>query len=293
MRVLIVGGGICGLGTALLLARSNHEVTLLERDDQPPPTSPADAWDQWGRQGVAQFRQPHNFMPGLRLLLNEALPDVQQALRSAGAAKFDLLNPLPPSITDRSPRPIDDSLWTYTARRPVGEWVFARAAEQEPRIAIRRGIEVTALLRGTAASAGVPHIVGARTSGGEELRADLVVDARGRQSRNGDWLTLLDARRPREEQADCGFMYYTRYFKGTMPQRRGPVLTPVGSISLLTLVADNETWSVTIFASVGDQPLKQLRREKAWTNVVRACPMHAHASATATSPVATGMPSTT
>src|SRR5580765_7347074 len=146
MRVLIVGGGICGLGTALLLARHDHEVTLLERDDQPPPTSPVDAWDQWERQGVAQFRQPHNFMPGLRLLLEETLPDVQQALRSAGAATFDLLNPLPPSITDRSARPIDDSLWTYTARRPVGECVFARVAEHDPRISIRRGIEVTALL---------------------------------------------------------------------------------------------------------------------------------------------------
>ena len=41
-------------------------------------------------------------------------------------------------------------------------------------------------------------------------------------------------------------------------------------------MADNETWSVTIFASVGDQPLKQLRHEKPWTNVVRACPLHAH-----------------
>jgi 2-polyprenyl-6-methoxyphenol hydroxylase-like FAD-dependent oxidoreductase len=276
MRVLIIGGGICGLGTALLLARQNHDVTLLERDDQPPPASPADAWDQWGRHGVAQFRQPHNFMPGLRLLLDETLPDVQQALRTAGATKFDLLNPLPPSILDRSPRPIDDSLWTYTARRPVGEWVFARAVEEERRITIRRGVEVTALLRGAEASAGIPQIAGVRTSSGEELLADLVVDARGRQSPNGDWLVALGARRPVEEKADCGFMYYTRYFTGTMPERRGPVLTPIGSISLLTLVGDNDTWSVTVFASVGDQSLKKLRHQKAWTNVVRACPMHAH-----------------
>ncbi len=32
MSVLIVGGGICGLGTALLLARDGHEVTVLDRD---------------------------------------------------------------------------------------------------------------------------------------------------------------------------------------------------------------------------------------------------------------------
>jgi len=61
-----------------------------------------------------------------------------------------------------------------------------------------------------------------------------------------------------------------------MPERRGPVLTPIGSISLLTLVGDNDTWSVTVFASVGDQSLKKLRHEKPWANVVRACPMHVH-----------------
>ena len=276
MRVVIVGGGICGLGTSLLLARAGHEVTLLERDDEGVPASPGEAWERWQRRGVAQFRQPHNFMPGLRLLLDEDLPEISGALRDAGACRFDMLNPLPPSLADRTPRPIDEALWTYTARRPVGEWVFARAAEQERGLTIRRGVEVAALLPGAEAAAGIPHVGGVRTTKGEEFRADLTIDARGRQSRNGDWLAALGARRPVEEQADCGFIYYTRYFTGTMPQRRASVLMPIGSISVLTLVADNDTWSVTIFTSAGDQPLKRLRLEKPWTDTIRACPMHAH-----------------
>ena len=80
MSILIIGGGICGLGTALLLARDGHDVTILERDVDPIPDSAQDAWDSWQRKGVAQFRQPHNFMPGLRLLLEAELPDVQEAL---------------------------------------------------------------------------------------------------------------------------------------------------------------------------------------------------------------------
>jgi 2-polyprenyl-6-methoxyphenol hydroxylase-like FAD-dependent oxidoreductase len=275
MSILIVGAGICGLGAGLLLARDGHEVTILERDPDPPPESAQSAWDSWTRGGVAQFRQPHNFMPGLRLLLEAELPDIQDALRDAGAGRFDLLHPLPP-FPDQTPRPIDEKCWTYTARRPVGEFVFANAATPEPRITIRRGVRVAGLLTGPEAIRGVPHVAGVRTVDGEEIRADLVVDASGRQSRGPEWLTAIGARPPHQEQADCGFAYYTRFFSGQEPGRRGPALTPIGTMSILTLPGDNGTWSVTIVTAAGDQPLKQLRHEEQWTKTVAACPLHAH-----------------
>ena len=165
MTVLIIGAGICGLGTALLLARDGHDVTVLEADDDPLPESPQAAWTQWARKGVAQFRQPHNFMPGLRLLLEAELPDVQDALRSAGASRYDLLNPLPPVFTDRSPRPIDDKLWTYTARRPAAEWVFANVVNAESKVTVRRGVRVTGLVSGPEVMTGTPHVVGVADDG--------------------------------------------------------------------------------------------------------------------------------
>jgi 2-polyprenyl-6-methoxyphenol hydroxylase-like FAD-dependent oxidoreductase len=184
MVVAIIGAGICGLGTALLLARDGHDVTVLERDVDPTPDSPQDAWDDWTRKGVAQFRQPHNFMPGLRLLLEAELPDIQDALRRAGASRYDLVNPLPPFFTDRLPRPIDEKLWTYTARRPVAEWVFANSAHHERSITVRRGVRVMDLLPGPSAIPDTPHVAGIRTDGGDIVRADLVIDASGRQSRS-------------------------------------------------------------------------------------------------------------
>jgi 2-polyprenyl-6-methoxyphenol hydroxylase-like FAD-dependent oxidoreductase len=173
-------------------------------------------------------------------------------------------------FTDRNPRPIDEKLWTFTARRPVGEWVFANVAQREPRLTIRRGVAVAGLLTGPSAAAGIPHVVGVRASDGDEFRANLVIDATGRQSRSPQWLDAIGARRPYEEQEDCGFTYYS------VPQRRASALTPLGSISLLTLPGDNDTWSVTIFVATGDQPLKSLRREEPWMRVIRACPLHAH-----------------
>ena len=275
-RALIIGGGICGLGSALPLARDGHQVTLRERDADPLPDSPQAAWDSWVRRGVTQFRQPHNFMPGFRLVLEAELPDVQDALRRAGACRLDMVNPLPPFFTDQSPRPIDDKLWTYTARRPAGEWVFAHAAAREPRVELRRGVEVAGLVTGSPVVDRTPHVVGVTTSGGEEMRADVVIDAMGRRSRSPAWLAAIGARPPYEEQADCGFTYYTRFFAGSEPQRFGPVFMAIGTISILTLPGDNDTWSVTLVSSSGDVALKSLRRAEAWTSVVRACPLQAH-----------------
>src|SRR5262245_21576511 len=274
--VLVIGGGICGLGTALLLAREGHEVTLLERDASALPESAAAAWDEWARKGVAQFRQPHNFMPGLRRVLEAELPDVQEALRRAGAARLDFVNPLPPFFTDQSPRPVDAELWTYTARRPGGEWVFADVARREPRVTVRRGVQAAELLTGPSAIDGTPHVVGVRTADGEALRADLVVDAMGRGSRAPAWLRVIGARPPYEEQADCGFSYYTRYFRGTEPQHVGPIFALLGTIAVLTLPGDNGTWSVTVQTASTDVPLKRLRDVEAWTNTIRACPLQAH-----------------
>lgn len=272
--VLVVGGGICGLGTALLLARDGHEVTVLEKDDHELPASPRAAWDGWSRHGVAQFRQPHNFMPGLRRLLEAELPDVQEALRGAGATRLDLFEPNP--FQDLTAEPIDDALWTYTARRPVGEWVFASAAGREPGLRIRRGTKVEELIAGKPVRDGLPHVAGVRTTDGEELKADLVVDAGGRGSKAPAWLESLGARRPHEEQTTFGFRYYTRYFQGEQPQRRAGVLTPIGTISILTIPADNGTWSVTVFTSAADTQLRGLQDTDKWTATLRACPLHAH-----------------
>jgi hypothetical protein len=50
----------------------------------------------------------------------------------------------------------------------------------------------------------------------------------------------------------------------------------LGSISVLTLDGDNDTWSVTAFAMMGDTPLKRLRFADCFDRVIRACPLQAH-----------------
>ena len=276
-KIIVLGAGVCGLATGMLLRRDGHDVTVLERDLSDVPSSVEEAWEQWPRDGVAQFRQPHYLHPRVRLVLEDTLPEIVTALDAAGAKRFSLLGLMPPSITDRSSRDGDQRFETITARRPVLEQVLARAARAEPGLELRPGVAVGGLL--STEYDGTPHVLGVRTEAGDELRADLVIDATGRRSQLPGWLEVVGASPVHEEIEDFGFIYYTRFFRtrdGGVPEFRSPLQMPIGTISLLTLPGDNGTWSVTVFISAGDRALKRLRGPEAWTALVSACPLHAH-----------------
>jgi 2-polyprenyl-6-methoxyphenol hydroxylase-like FAD-dependent oxidoreductase len=261
----------------MLLARDGHEVTVLERDPEQVPESAEEAWEQWPRDGVTQFRLPHFLQAGGCAVLEETLPDVFEALVAAGAARMDAIGLMPPNLADSGPQPGDERFVTYTARRSTFEQVLGKAAERERNLEIRRGAAVREpTIR---VGNGTPHVTGVRLESDETLAADLVVDAMGRRSPLPRWLSDANVGSLHEESEDCGFIYYGRYFRsadGTTPQPFGPLLAPIGSFTILTLPSDNGTWSVTIVLSSGDQVLKRLRDPELWTSVIRACPAHAH-----------------
>jgi hypothetical protein len=107
-----------------------------------------------------------------------------------------------------------------------------------------------------------------RTSAGEELQADLVIDCSGRRSALPSWLEALGARPPVDEVEDSGFIYLARHFRsrdGELPFALGPLLQSYGSISVLTLPADDATWSVTLVARSGDRALLGLKDASRWS----------------------------
>ena len=269
-RIAICGGGPIGLLAGMLLARAGHAVTVLEADPAEPPADPRAAWENWARPGVAQFRQPHNLLPRFQRILEVELPDLTERLLAAGCLRKTELVPLPPSIVDRTPRPDDDRFEYVTGRRPVVEAVFAAAASVEPGVVVRRGTKVDGLV----SAGGV--VSGVRLATGETLRADLVVDAMGRRSPSSAWLVAAGAKEPVNEVEAGGFSYYSRFYRGPrMPDRRAAPFTPLGTFSLLTLPADNGTWSVTVVSASGDAPLKVLRDADRFERLVSASPAHA------------------
>jgi hypothetical protein len=227
---------------------------------------------------VNQFRLLHFFQPRYREVMEANAPDVLAALLDAGALVVNPLRDAPAEVTGGF-REGDERHDAVTARRPVAEATIARVVAATNNLDVRRSVGVIGLLSGDATTAGVPQVVGVRTDAGEDLPADLVVDAAGRRSTLPTWLTDIGAQPPLEERADCGFVYYGRHFRsndGSVPMAFGPLLQEYGTISVLTLPADNGTWGVGVIASAKDKAMRALKNLEVWTSVVKSLPLCAH-----------------
>jgi len=276
--ILVMGAGMGGLSTAMLLAADGHDVTVLERDPAPPPASADEAWDLWERRGINQFRMIHYFLPAFREIAEAELPDAVEALDADGVLRYNPITSAPESVTGGF-RDGDERFEAMTGRRPMVEAAFARTAAAMPGVSVLRGVAVKGLVTGEPALDGVPHVVGVVTDAGDELRADLVVDATGRRSSLPSLLEAIGGGRPGEELEDSGFVYYGRYFRsrdGSLPPAFGGLLQHYDSVSVLTLPADNGTWGMGIVASAGDATLRAARDVAVWERVIAAFPLIAH-----------------
>jgi flavin-dependent dehydrogenase len=237
-----------------------------------------EAWADWERRGVNQFRLLHYLQPRFRGVATRELPELVSALERAGALRFSFIENLPDSVTG-GVRDGDDRYSALTARRPIAEAAVAGAARAVPGVEVRRGVAVAGLLTGASANGGAPHVVGVRTEGGDELRADVVVDATGRRSPLPSWLSAIGAAPVDEEIDDSGFVYYGRHFRsgdGSIPPVIGPPLFYCGSVALLVLPADNGTWGIGVIGVSGDKALRGVTDTDRWMELVRAFPLHAH-----------------
>lgn len=208
--IAVVGAGFVGLTSALLLADDGHQVVVLERDGA---DLPEDTFGQWERRGVPQMRQPHVLLARGHHLLAENLPDALAALEAAGCLSVNAADPavMPPSLDDRGPRPGDAQLMALRGRRAVFEAALLRVALDHPRIQVRSGVGVAALL--TDGDETNPRVVGLRTEADEEIDADLIVVASGRRTPIGAWLAEIGARPFAEEAEPTGQIYIMRWYR--------------------------------------------------------------------------------
>jgi len=277
-EIVVVGGGLVGHCSAMLLAADGHAVTVLERDPAPPPGSADEAWRDWTRRGVNQFHMIHYFLPRFRAIVERDLPEVAATLDADGALRFNPLEAVPEQVSGGR-REGDERHQSLTGRRPVVEAAVERVAATTPGVTVRRGVAVRGLVTSDGRGSLSPHVIGVVTENGDEHRADLVIDAGGRRSATPSWLEAIGAPPVLEQRDDCGFVYYARHFRsadGGQPPLLGPPLQPYDSVSTLTLPADNGTWGVGLITSARDKVMRPCRDVDTWTQVVASFPLVAH-----------------
>jgi 2-polyprenyl-6-methoxyphenol hydroxylase-like FAD-dependent oxidoreductase len=286
VNVVVVGGGVAGLATAVQLGRAGHVVTVIERDDTPMPASADEAFE-WNRRGAPQVRHSHAFLARLRNLLRDHQPDILEALLAEGATEMRFGDGVPPEM-EFEPEPGDDDLVMIACRRTTFEWVLRRAALAEANVTIRTGVAAVGLLAreplaphrktrggvalsetqarqnpGSApvATEEIPVVTGVRLDDGTELDADLVVAANGRRSAVADWLAEIGARPVAETVEDTGIVYASRFYRllpdAEVPPRAGPIGGDLGYVKYGTFVGDNRTFSITLAVPTDDDELRR------------------------------------
>ena len=277
-RALVVGGSVAGLACAQALAREGLSVLVLEKDPDPLPATPDEAFESWRRPGVPQARHSHAFLARLLELLRAREPALLEALHAQGAEEIRFVDVLKKALPGVELLAEDDTLSVLACRRTTFEWVLRRYVAALPGIEIRSGVAVTGLLAEPGAAGAPPRVRGAH-SAEARFEADLVIDASGRRSRLRHWLAEVGARRPREDSEPCGIFYSSRFYRGrsgaALPMLDGPMGADYGFMKVGVFPGDAHTWSVTLAASPDDPPLRALTKPAAFEAVAAALPLTA------------------
>jgi 2-polyprenyl-6-methoxyphenol hydroxylase-like FAD-dependent oxidoreductase len=250
--VLIAGAGIAGLGAALAFGDGTRRVTILDRDPPPPNVSAEDAFRNWERKGATQLRHSHAFIGRLTALIRDRYPELMAELQAEGTRLFGFAEALPPALEpDYAAAPGDADMTLLFSRRTTLELVMRRHAARLPGISFITDAGARGII--TRHVDGKLIVDGLRVQRGdavEKMRADVVVDATGRNTMFPDWLRA-EGLQVREEESPCGILYYTRHYKlrdgQDEPVRDGtPGGGDLGYIKFGVFIADNRHFSVTL-----------------------------------------------
>ncbi|MBP2471140.1 2-polyprenyl-6-methoxyphenol hydroxylase-like FAD-dependent oxidoreductase [Crossiella equi] len=247
-HVLVLGGGLAGIFTAMALAPHADRLTVVEAD-------PADA-DPSARRGAPQARHTHVLISGGARAIDDLSPGATRALRAAGAVEVNIPGRYLGLIHDGWQPRFHTDQFILGCTRGLLESLLRERLRQIPNVTTVDHTHVDGLTGGT------ERITGARL-GTDAVPADLVVDATGRRSAADRWLTELGFPQVPERVVDPGIFYATCIFESppglpstfpglnvqtqpgsTEETRRGGVALPI----------EGNRWTVTLAGARGSEP---------------------------------------
>ncbi len=206
-HALVIGGGIAGLVTARVLSDHFDIVTVVERDQFPTEPVP--------RPGVPQGHHLHVLLMRGQQILEQLFPGLQAELAAAGAPEMDWLGDVVWFTMDRWAPRFSSRMQTNFSSRNLLEWSIRRRLAQNPRVHLLGGRRVTGLITDDRRSrvTGISFAFSFAPSQEQELSADLIVDASGRESKLSAWLEAIGYPRPPENVVNSFLGYASRIYQ--------------------------------------------------------------------------------
>ncbi|WP_204249099.1 FAD-dependent oxidoreductase [Nocardia arizonensis] len=246
-HAIVLGAGIAGLLTAIVLSERFPRVTVLERDtlDGAQP-----------RRGVPQARHLHGLMEGGRAIIEELCPGLTEEIVAAGAPTTEVLAGSRWYLSGLRAAPTRTGLVTLLASRPLLESELRRRAGMLPGLVVRERIAATGLVGDDRRVTGVSVSESGRPA--TTMGADLVVDCTGRASRASEWLRALGAPTPQRDTVVIDLGYSSRTYRRKPEHLDGQlgvvVSTMAGRRGGGAIVVEGDIWHVTLGGMLGDHP---------------------------------------
>lgn len=206
-RVVLLGGSMCGMLAAAVLADAFTEVLLIDRDR---------VTDIAGyRRGVPHGRHAHGLVARGQQIMEQQFPGLTNQLRAAGVTPGDFNSDIRWYFNGQRLRPARSGLLSVPATRPVLEHHVRLRVRDIPNVTFLEDYDIT----GLDTTPDGRRVTGARVrrrevgSQEEILSADLVIDTTGRGSRTPVWLRELGYQPPAESHIKIDLAYTTRHFR--------------------------------------------------------------------------------
>jgi flavin-dependent dehydrogenase len=210
-QAVVIGGGIAGLLAARVLTEHFEHVLLVERDHYPD--------DPVFRAGAPQGRHAHIMLLRGQQAIEELFPGITEKLLVQGALEYDFIQ----GVALRDPKgwlPRYESPFRgYTCSRLLIEWQIRQELLKNERVQFIEEQEVVGLLASDDAHSARGVRVRKRGATAsvecepEEILADLVVDASGRDSHAPQWLQELGYTAPEETEINAFLGYASRTYE--------------------------------------------------------------------------------
>jgi 2-polyprenyl-6-methoxyphenol hydroxylase-like FAD-dependent oxidoreductase len=248
-RAIVMGSGVAGLLAARVLSDFFQEVVLIERD--------AHLTGSVFRQGVPQERHIHTLLARGRNIIERLYPGFDGELAAIGAPLLHWGKDTRILSIGGYLRQVDLGISARGHSRPTLEWVLRRRTAQIDNVIVRSGCEIAGLIVENDIVRGIRF----RDRDEQQVRADFLIDAMGRNSKSVHWLKDLSYPMPPETNVDPLLGYATRWYR--LPQNTKldipAVLIQPGAIPGLNRGAaagmvEDQKVIVTLAGMSGDYP---------------------------------------